>query len=276
MAIPSSDPTQTLLAACVDGDLDRLRNLLADPAASSTALSEVDSAGPGKSRRIINLRNLVEKAARSAHAENVACLFAFAREHSVDVNALVGRETLLAAASTASLDVISEFVEAQPSCVNTSLGYSGDLLAQAIVGPYVAMADDTTPETRVPLVRYLLERGADPNRHACGFFKPGFHLYTAIARNKPTDMVRLLLEHGAQIKESGATVAAAERGRVDVLQLLLEHGADMKEPRSEGIVHYHDKEMTAQRARETPVEAARRENREAAVEWLMSHGGQSE
>lgn len=46
-----------------------------------------------------------------------------------------------------------EFIEAQTSCVNVSLGYSEDALARAIIGPYLALADDTNPETRVPLVQ---------------------------------------------------------------------------------------------------------------------------
>lgn len=104
----------------------------------------------------------------------------FARDHSVDVNALVCRETLLGTLKTPPVDVMTEFEAAQPSCVNISLGYSVDPLARAIIGPYIALADNTNLETRVPLDRYLLEHGADPNSHVCGFLKPGLHLYTAI------------------------------------------------------------------------------------------------
>ena len=266
VATPSSR-TQALLDACADGNLDRLRSLLDDPAVSAEALSEVDSTGRGKTRKIINLRNLVEKAAKESHAEIVAHLFAFAREHSVDAETLISRETLLAATGTGHVDVVSEFVKLQPSCVNTVLGYSGDPLARAIIGNFLGLNDDTNPETRIPLVRYLLENGADPNQPVCSFTKPGFHLYTATLRRKPLEMIRLLLAHGAQVKGTGAAVAAAGRGRIDVLELLLEHGADVHEPLAAGIAQAQERE-------ETPIEAARRNGQDEAVRWLQSHGAE--
>ena len=266
LASPSSH-TQALLDACADGNLDRLRSLLDDPAVSSEALSEVDSTGRGKPRKIINLRNLVEKAAKQSHAEVVAHLFAFAREHSVDADTLIGRETLLAATGTGRVDVVSEFVKLQPSCVNTVLGYSGDPLARAIIGNFLGLNDDTNPETRIPLVRYLLENGADPNQRVCSFTKPGFHLDTAIFRGKPLEMIRLLLAHGAQVEGTGAAVAAAARGRIEVLELLLDHGADLNEPGMAGTAQAEERE-------ETPVEAARRNGQDEAVRWLQRHGAE--
>lgn len=274
MVLLSSDLTQVLLAACADGDLDRLRNLLDDRVMSNAALRNVNIIWAGKPRPIVNLRNLVEKTARCGHADLVAYLFAFGRENSIDADALVSRETVTAALMTSHVDVLAEFIRAQPSCVNLSLGYAGDPLSQAISGPYRAFANDTGPDTRVSLVRYLLEHGADPNHHCCGFSKPGYHLYTAVNRGKPTEMIRLLLEHGARVDRTGATVAAAELGRIDVLELFLEYGADVNQPLTKGIVRYHDREKTAQLARETPIEAALRKGQQAAVQWLIRHGAE--
>jgi ankyrin repeat protein len=41
------------------------------------------------------------------------------------------------------------------------------------------------------------------------------------------EVVRLLLEYGAQIEGSGAAQAAAAKGHIDVLDVLLQHGADL-------------------------------------------------
>lgn len=65
-------------------------------------------------------------------------------------------------------------------------------------------------------------------------------------------------------------VAAAERGRVDVLELLVAHSADVNEPLTEGIVHHRDREATAQRACERPIEAARREGQDVVDGWLAN------
>ena len=181
---------------------------------------------------------------------------------------------VLGALSSGRVDVAADLVTAQPSCVNFYLGHSGDLLVQVIVGPYRDPANDTSPEDRVPLVRYLFEHGADPNASSCLFTKPGSHLYTATSRDKPVEMIRLLLEYGAQISGSGAVVAAAEHGRIDVLELLLSQGADLDEARGTGVVRYLDKEKTAQRAGERPIEAARRTAQKTAEERLQAHGAE--
>lgn len=272
MAIPSPNHTQDLRDACVDGDLGHLRGLLQVPDVSAEALLYVDNPKRGSPRQMINLHNLIETAAKSDHSPLVTHLFEFAREHSVPIEELVTRETMFAALSTQKPHVVAVLIEIDPSCVNMSLGYSGNPLQQAINGPFRSHLEDTTPEVRIPLVKLLLEKGADPNAEICGFFKPGCHIYTAIYRHKPLDMIRLMLEQGAQTKGTGAFVAAAERGRVDVMELLLACGANLKEQRSETIKIGLDREKTKQLCLERPIDAARREGMEEAVRWLQSHG----
>lgn len=279
MAVPSANAEAhapaVLSTFAAHRDLDSLNALLDDPAIVTEALGFVeDPIGPTKTRRIRNLQIMIESAARAGRADLVSRLFAFAREHSVPIDELVNRHTVLGALSSARVDVVAELVAAQPSCVNFHLGHSGDPLIQAIVGPYGDPAKDNSPEDRVPLVRYLLEHGADPNASACSFTKPGYHLYTATSRHKPVEMIRLLLEHGAQISRTGAVVAAAEHGRVAVLELLLSHGADLNEALGRGIVRYLDQEKTVQRATERPIQAARRTAQKTAEEWLQAHGAE--
>ena len=47
------------------------------------------------------------------------------------------------------------------------------------------------------------------------------------AENGRIDVVKLLLEHGADVNARDALKCAAENGRIDVVKLLLEHGANL-------------------------------------------------
>lgn len=79
----------------------------------------------------------------------------------------------------------------------------------------------------VPLARFLLEHGQDPNLgHCCGDYEA---LVWAIIGDKPApstkmEMVRLMLDHGTKLKGTGAIIAAAETGNLEILKLLLEGG----------------------------------------------------
>ncbi|KAJ9643485.1 hypothetical protein H2199_004164 [Coniosporium tulheliwenetii] len=74
--------------------------------------------------------------------------------------------------------------------------------------------------------KFCLQNGANPNLNMVDEFKPGL---AATAERGITDMVSLLLEHGAWLKGSGAIVLAAEAGKKDMVRFLLEHGADIDE-----------------------------------------------
>ncbi|TLD11926.1 hypothetical protein PspLS_11340 [Pyricularia sp. CBS 133598] len=76
---------------------------------------------------------------------------------------------------------------------------------------------------RPPLTRWLLEHGADPNAGLHGGMY-GRAVEIACRNDSPVESVRLLLQRGAEVKETAAMVAAADNGRVDVLDLLIEYG----------------------------------------------------
>ena len=74
-------------------------------------------------------------------------------------------------------------------------------------------------------VKYLLERGVDPNyRREQGWIA----IHHAIARNNSLEIVTLLLDHGAdpRARKEGATAIerAARKGRGDLLKLFAERG----------------------------------------------------
>src|SRR6267143_1219499 len=74
-------------------------------------------------------------------------------------------------------------------------------------------------------VKYLLERGVDPNyQREQGWIA----IHHAIARNNSLEIVTLLLDHGAdpRVRKEGATAIerAARKGRGDLLKLFAERG----------------------------------------------------
>lgn len=276
MANPSVVPQDRMPAVLEafkpDMDADQLRTLLSDPSMASEAVAYVKDPTRKIVPKVRAVYVMLEAAAGAGRPDLVAQLFAFARDSSVPTRDLVNRHSLIAAIKSERVDVMAEFVAVEPESVNFSFGISGDSLSQAVCGPSGAARHNTSPEARISLVKYLLEEGANPNAHACQFTRPGFHLYSAIERQKPLEMVRLLLDHGAQIAGSGAVVAAAEAGRLDVLYLLQERGADLNEPLGDNIIY--SREYGEERAKERPLDAARRKGQESVVTWLLNNGAQ--
>jgi hypothetical protein len=78
-------------------------------------------------------------------------------------------------------------------------------------------------ENRSDVVLWLLNEGANPD----GVYSRGGPLRVAI-HNKDEDMVRLLLEHGADPNAGKGDVMVSAIGEEDlgIIRLLLEHGAD--------------------------------------------------
>jgi len=74
-------------------------------------------------------------------------------------------------------------------------------------------------------VKYLLERGVDPNYQRERGWIPIHH---AVARNNSQQIIKLLLDHGAdpRVRKDGATAIerAARKGRGDLLKLFAERG----------------------------------------------------
>ncbi|KAL8335686.1 hypothetical protein RB601_008641 [Gaeumannomyces tritici] len=99
--------------------------------------------------------------------------------------------------------------------VNHSTGHLGDALIMAI------------KYSLFPLAEFLLRNGADPNRNESGAMFPTALGAACGSAEAPPDLVRLLLEKGADAREGAALLAAAsaEGGRADVLEVLLQDGA---------------------------------------------------
>jgi ankyrin repeat protein len=146
------------------------------------------------------------------------------------------------------------------------MGHAGDPLSYA-VGGHLREAQSLPHRGTIGLARFLLEHGADPNKIQFPQFEsPGYYLFVACQR-ADVEVVRLLLEHGAQIEGSGAAQVAAAKGRIDVLDVLLQHGADLNACfKSTGI---RGKEYEG-----SATEVATRYEHDDVVLWLAEHGVQ--
>jgi ankyrin repeat protein len=105
--------------------------------------------------------------------------------------------------------------------------------------------------------RMLIEHGADVNVRTQQGRTP---LMVAVKRNGNADLVRLLLEKGADTKTTGDTtlVAAAQSGDVEIIRLLTEKGANVN--------------SIAPRLGETPLHYAAASGSVEAVRLLLAKG----
>ena len=92
----------------------------------------------------------------------------------------------------------------------------GDALASAVMDGYYDFA------------KWLLEHGhrATPHDPVHG---PSAISTTVRGEMASIEMLKLLLDYGFELKESGAGVAAADEGNLEALRLLLDHGVDTED-----------------------------------------------
>ncbi|CEJ85944.1 hypothetical protein VHEMI03965 [[Torrubiella] hemipterigena] len=110
--------------------------------------------------------------------------------------------------ATQRLEHFKLFWAADPSVSTAYLGHTGNALGLVVLGG------------NVPLLRFLLEAGANPN-DAQLMHRPAanFAIHSACS-----EIVNLLVDYGASIKESNALAIALDAGRMDILKLLIEKG----------------------------------------------------
>lgn len=106
--------------------------------------------------------------------------------------------------------------------VNHYIPWFGDMLSNAVT------------DNDLEWARLCLEHNADPN---CNLVDEYMSVLATAAEVTCIEMVKLLVEHGASVKGSGAIVMAAQEGKLDVVQYLLDRGADIDEI---GIDHPQD------------------------------------
>lgn len=86
----------------------------------------------------------------------------------------------------------------------------------------------------LPWAKFCIERGADPSLHTVD---DSIKAIAAAADYSVGEIADLLLKHGAQLDGSGTIILVAEAGELDMVKFLLEHGANINEM---GLKDYGD------------------------------------
>jgi ankyrin repeat protein len=234
-----------LLTACRTGDLQAAEDALkhgANPKLQPTGYSPLNSAATAGNLAICTL--LVSKGA--------------------DVNASSqGITPLLCAARYCHPDVI-EFLlksKANPKVRNSDgLTPIMTLLNNFNRSDAAVMKMKTTASDKDALtaIKMLLAAGVDPNIGATYFGTP---LVLASSKSDCTEIVRILLDGGAQVNESetGFTPlhAAAFAGNLETVKLLVSRGANVNARNS---------------AKQTPLALAKKRTSEEIQKYLIEHG----
>jgi len=108
-----------------------------------------------------------------------------------------------------------------PAVINVLLDYG--LTGNHDLSSYMSLLYKAVEMKKRDVVKLLLDHGADVNRQ-----KPELALIEAIRSDDP-DMVSLLVKHGAFTEESNAFGYALTNRRIRSVMLLLEHGADIND-----------------------------------------------
>lgn len=126
----------------------------------------------------------------------------------------------------------------------------------------------------IPLVRFLLENGQDPNSGHCWYC--GLEaLCWAIVSDKPDqptkmEVVRLMLDHGTTLKETGAAIAAAETGNLEILKMLLERGGSGL--LEETVIWWDITDRESIDSEGTPLYRACRAGKDEVARFLLDQG----
>ncbi|KAG5974648.1 hypothetical protein E4U55_008119 [Claviceps digitariae] len=123
-------------------------------------------------------------------------------------------------------------------------------------------------EGDVAMVKFLLEKGADPNDADISLRS----FLAVAAREPPCDVLITLLDHGAKLPGSHALYAAAEEGNIAAAEVLLERGADVNEFMTFDLFQ----EKTQERTYGTPLHEAARCGKTDMVAFLLKHGANKE
>ncbi|KAI0172911.1 ankyrin [Hypoxylon sp. FL1284] len=139
--------------------------------------------------------------------------------------------------------------------INYTFGHVGDILSMAVGA------------NKLPAVRFHLEHGADPNANLRGATYSALEL--APITDVDSEIVSLLLRHGAVAKGRSAMLFAAQKGRIDMMKLFLDAGVSVDEVPDNDEVYDNAREQVDWG---TPLHGAAGNGQSEAVMWLLRKG----
>ena len=182
-----------LYDACITGNLDAVKASLAHSRAADSPFSPP-------------LSSILYAATSKDHVKIV--------KYCLENGAAVTRDVMQILLINRAKETYIYLLESKAVDINYYMPWWGDILSN------VATSDD------LDWAQLCLDRGADPNRNLVDEYKS---LLAAVAELASIQMAALLIRHGAHVKGSGAIVMAAEEGKLDMVKLLLDQGADINE-----------------------------------------------
>ena len=185
---------------------------------------------------------------RAATSKDRANVVKYCLDHSTPVTPEVMKIILI----NRTKDVYKFLLDTKAIDVNYYIPWFGDILSNA------ATHDD------IEMATICLSYGADPNAN---LVDEHTSVLAAVAELASVGMARLLLEHGARVRGSGAIVKAAEAGKLEMVRVLLEEGADVNEV---GIEHPTDPRYKEDMG--TALHRAVVEGHEEIVRFLLARG----
>lgn len=195
--IPEVPPLLT--AACTNGDLPSAESLYRE------MISE------DASDKIPTLEQMAILSARNNHPSILS--FCFSEGLILDLNAWRHLDIVYACYDSQSIPIHRIFLSN-----GLPITYTDELFS-----PMASACMDCNLE----LARFLLDEGVDPDKHSWG---PGCYplVWAIVGNDHPSEdrvkVVKLLLERGTRVTETGALIAAIDEGNIAIVDLLLRHG----------------------------------------------------
>ena len=211
-----SIPKESIQAACVNGDVPRLRELLQTGTNSATASSESSFVELDPSVTDEMLVNATD----STNAEMVEFVL------STYPQTTITEEVIRHAISTHSIPVYRTLLSHNPKIAALVI-YDG---RESQLGR--ALSTRAPPE----YVEFLLSSGVNPNPHIGSDAISPLCLTAPSWQTRSVELCAILLNHGATLKGSGALAAAARSGNKDLVGFLLKQGADVNDVEIESSI----------------------------------------
>jgi len=226
------DTQDQILAACKAGDVEELRSLL----------NGLD--GTGRHDPAL-FKKMLQTAAKSCQLSAVQYLISQNPPFTID------RETGLAVATSGSVEIYKALHAIDPNVISLHFGHTGDPITMAV------------SSGNVPVLAFLLEKGADPN---AGRYLSRWSPIALAAQGSSDGIILLLMKHGAQTSGSNALQNAVTADRLDVVETLLQGGADVND-----APDYHHVPKLFEHL-ETPLHTAVRLAKSDMVKKLLRYG----
>ncbi|OQN97344.1 hypothetical protein B0A48_16408 [Cryoendolithus antarcticus] len=187
--LPSEMLSQGIQAACQQDDVTRVRDV-------ATSMNAEDCSAVLAAAAMAGSMNVVECAV----------------EHGARISDLTLYDLVSSPAAEA---VLCYLIEMQVVEVNHTLDRWGIMIGFAVF------------RSRHTLLRFLLANGANPNHSVA--FRAHKTTPECAAQSSDAEMVKILLEGGANLSNNGPLCLAAEAGKLPVVELLIASGANVNE-----------------------------------------------